>query len=265
MHDLARKLREKMAAGQPALGTFLVDFAGPAVAQVLAAAGFDFLMIDLEHGNHDPRQVEATIEACLAADVCPLVRTPSEGREILTRCLDAGAGGVVVPAIRSMEQVRQAVNASKYRPVGRRGVHLYRGHTRHQAVEPRAFIEEANRDLLTLIQIELVEAIELVEQIAATDGVDGLYVGPGDLSVDLGVPGQWDAPVLQNAISRITDACRRHRKIAACHADDMNRVGTLVAMGVRMIGHYCDIGLLARGASEAAQTFRKAAERPARA
>ena len=92
-----------------------------------------------------------------------------------------------------MEDVLNAVRATKYMPIGKRGVHLFRGHARHRPPDdPAAYMAEANRDLLTLIQIELASALPLVDAIAATKGVDGLYLGPGDLSVDLGVPGQWD-------------------------------------------------------------------------
>ena len=257
MHSPARSFRETIAADRALLGTFLVEFSGPAVAQVFSAAGFDFVMIDAEHGNFDPRQIESTIEACLATDLCPFVRTPHEGRELITRSLDAGAAGVVIPAIRDMDQVRRAVEATKYRPLGRRGVHLYRGHTRHQMVDPVEFTAQANRSTLNIIQIELAEAVEIVDQIAATDGVDGLYIGPGDLSVDLGVAGQWDAPILLDAIRKTVEACRTHGKIAGCHADDLAQAGTLVEMGVRMVGHFCDAALLWKGACAAAEQFRR--------
>ena len=255
MHPSTHQFREAIASGRPVIGVFLVEFSSPAVVNVLADAKFDFLMIDCEHGNYDPREVEAMIDTAWQAGVCMIVRTPNEGRDLITRSLDAGAGGILVPAIDSMDQVHRVVRATKYRPLGKRGVHLFRGHTRHQRIDWQSFMEEANRDVLTLIQIELAGALEIVEEIAATEGVDGLYIGPGDLSVDLGVPGQWDSPLLVDAIRKTVDACRRHNKIIGCHFNDFAVIPRLREMGVQMFGHSCDIALFAQAAKQVTTQF----------
>ena len=168
MHEPARRFREKLAAEKPVIGQFLVEFSGSAIVNVLARAGFDFLVIDCEHGNYALRDVETMLEAGWNAGICMLVRTADATRSLITKALDAGAAGIVVPAIDSLEQVRAAVRASKYRPIGRRGVHLLRGHTRHRVVEPQRFMDEANRDLLTFVQIEFAKAVEVAQEIAAT-------------------------------------------------------------------------------------------------
>lgn len=258
LHSTAQKFRKKIADGRPVLGTFLVEFEGSAVIHALADAGFDFVLIDCEHGNYGPREVELLIESAHHADICSLVRPPTVTREMITRVLDAGAGGVLLPAVDSIEQVQQAVRAAKYRPIGRRGVHLLRGHTRHRRVEAASFLAEANRDTLTFIQIELEGAVAIADQIAATTGVDGLYVGPGDLSVDLGVPGQWNAQSVQSAIQKVSAACRQHGKIMACHADRVEDMPRLGRMGVQMFGYYCDIGLFKAAALGLVENFRNA-------
>ena len=137
---------------------------------------------------------------------------------------------------------------------------MLRGHTRHRKVDAATFLAEANRDALTLIQIELEGAVALADQIAATEGVDGLYVGPGDLSVDLGVPGQWNAPVLHAAIEQVAGACRRHGKIMACHADRIEDMPRLRGGGVQLFGYYCDIGLFKAAAAAVAAEFRQTLE-----
>lgn len=258
MHEPARNLREKIASGKPVIGQFLVEFSGSAIVNVLAQAGFDFLMIDCEHGNYALRDVETMLETGWNANICMLVRTADATRSLITKALDAGAAGIVVPAIDSLEQVRAAVRASKYKPIGRRGVHLFRGHTRHRPVEPQRFMDQANRDLLTFIQIELVKAVEVAEEIAATDGVDGLYIGPGDLSADLGIAGQWDAPEMNQVIEQVVSACRKYQKIVGCHADDIIAMPRLRDMGIQMFGFVCDIGMYATVAAESVQHFRRA-------
>ena len=257
MHPTAHKIRDRIKQKEPVLGTFLVEFAGSAVVHVLADAGFDFVLIDCEHGSYGPREVETLIEAATHAGICVLVRPATANRDLITRVLDAGAAGVLVPAIGSIEQVHQAVRATKYHPIGRRGVHLFRSHTRHRPVEAAKFLSEANRDLLTLIQIELEGAVAIVEKIAATEGVDGLYVGPGDLSVDLGVTGQWYGPAMQAAIKKTAEACCQHGKIMGCHADRIEDMPKLREMGVQMFGYFCDIGLFKSASAAVAADFRK--------
>ena len=257
MHPPAHKLRQAIAEDRPVLGTFLVELVGPAVVNALADAGFDFVMIDNEHGNQSAHEIETMIEVGYQAGICVLMRPPSGQRDLMTRWLDAGAGGVLVPAISTMEQVEQVVRVTKYRPVGQRGVHLFRGHTRHRPVDAATFIEEANADLLTLIQIELAAALDIVDRIAATEGVDGLYIGPGDLAVDLGVPGQWNSPKLHEAFRTVAAATQRHGKILACHCDWVKDMPMLRQIGVQMFGYFCDIGVFKNAYVDVAKDFRK--------
>jgi 4-hydroxy-2-oxoheptanedioate aldolase len=259
MHSAAQALRKKIESGQPVIGTFLVEFSGPAVIAATANAGFDFALVDAEHGNHNPRDVESTIAAGQQAGLCTIIRSPDANRAVLTRSLDAGAAGALVPFCSTMDDVREAVRATKYTPVGKRGAHLFRGHTAHRGPSDSAtFMAEANRDLLTLVQIELAAAVPLVERIAATDGVDGLYIGPGDLSVDLGVPGRWDAPVVLEAIRATAAACRMHKKIMGCHIGRIEDVPALREMGVQMFGFQCDIEIFYFAGASIVGGFRDA-------
>ena len=259
MHLPARTLREKIADGRPVIGTFLVESASPGVVGVAANAGFDFLMIDGEHGNQNPREIELAIELSHRSGLCTIVRPPDGNRAVITRSLDAGAAGVIVPFCCTEEEVRQVVRATKYMPMGQRGTHLFRGHTQHRSVgDPAAFMAEANRDLLTLIQIELAAAVPLVEQFAAMEGVDGLYVGPGDLSVDFGIPGQWDAPVMLDAIRATAAACRRHGKIMGCHIGDIDKVEMLRQIGVQMFGYQCDVEIYSHAFRSVVARFAEA-------
>ena len=255
MHKPAHELRRAIATGRPVLGTMLVDHASPAIISILAECGYDFVLLDCEHGNFGPHEIESVIATGVHENLCVIVRPPSEGRELITRALDAGAGGVLIPAVSSMEQVHAIVRASKYYPVGKRGVHLMRGHTRHRAVDPVAFLAEANRDLITLIQIELKSALEIADEIAATNGVDGLYIGPADLSADLGIAGQWNSPTVHNAIRKVSEACRKHDKIMACHAGQIAAMQPLRRIGVQMFGYDCELGIFRQQATALRKEF----------
>lgn len=256
MHLPARKLREKIDLGRPVLGTMLLEFSGPAVVSVTADAGLDFVVVDGEHGNQNPREIESTIEAGYQAGLATIIRPPYVDRGIFTRSLDAGAAGVLVPFCSTMKDVEDAVRATKYTPVGSRGSHLFRGHTRHRQTDPAEFMAEANRDLLTLIQIELCEALELVDRIAATEGVDGLYIGPADLSVDMGIPGQWTDPRVLDAIRVTAEACQKHGKIMGCHFGDLKQLPLLSGMGVQMLGFECDLSIYRSAVIEMVGEFR---------
>jgi 4-hydroxy-2-oxoheptanedioate aldolase len=243
MHVAASQLRTVMAA-RPVVGTFLLEFCSPSVVHVMADIGLDFVLIDCEHGHCSSREAETVLEAAWSRSLPALVRVGSPDRALITRVLDAGAAGILVPAISSLSEVEQVVRASKYRPLGRRGVHMLRPHTRHRPPSKlREYLQSANRDLLTLIQIELAPAVELVEQIAAMPGVDGLYVGPGDLSVDLDRPGEWDSDEIWQAIAATAAACRKHQKFLGCHYDSVELLPRLMQMGVHMLGHGCDLGI----------------------
>jgi len=255
MHPAARALRAKLAAGQPVFGIMLVEFTGPAAVTAAVTAGMDFLFLDHEHGNQTPREIESTIEAGWHAGLCTILRPPDANRAVITRGLDAGAGGILAPMCATLDDVRQVVRASKYPPVGQRGTHLMRGHTRHQPVDAPTFLAEANRDLFTIIQIELTESLHLVDQIAAMDGVDGLYIGPGDLSTALGIPGQWRDAAVLDAIRATSDACRRHGKIMGCHLNDLHDAAELRTLGVQLFGYACDIAVYQTACRQATESF----------
>lgn len=255
MHPSARALRAKLTAGHPVFGIMLVEFTGPAVVTAAVNAGMDFIFLDHEHGNQTPRELEMTMEAGWQAGLCTILRPPDANRAVITRGLDAGAGGILAPMCATLEDVHQVVRHSKYPPVGQRGTHLMRGHTRHQPVDAPTFLAEANADLLTLIQIELAESLCLVDEIAAMAGVDGLYIGPGDLSTALGIPGQWQSPAVYEAIRATSDACRRHGKIMGCHLNDLRDAADLRAFGVQLFGYACDIAVYQAACAQATESF----------
>ena len=176
--ELAENLRARIAAGHIVMGTFVAELSAPAVAMILQQNDFDFMLVDTEHGCFDPAAVAQLILAGKEAGLCPLVRVPGPDQAEIKRVLDAGAEGIMVPMSQSLEDVQQVVNHSKYPPLGQRGAHFVRPHTRYMNPEDIAdFMAEANRNLLTMVQIETRAAAELVDEIAAVEGVDTLLIG----------------------------------------------------------------------------------------
>ena len=255
----ARAMRRRLDEGKRAMGSFVCELRSPAVAGFLAREGFDFLLVDTEHGIFDPREVEAHIAAARNAGLCPLVRVSTADRAEVMRALDAGAEGIMVPMVRSLDDAREAVAHSKYPPLGQRGAHFARPHVDFSPpADAGAYMDEANRALLTVLQIETLEAAEIVDELAALEGVDMLYIGPGDLSIALGHPGQVDHPEVLEVVGRMVRACREHGKLAGSHFNDTAHLAALAELGVQVYGFGAVVRMLAAGVAGQAAAARQA-------
>jgi 4-hydroxy-2-oxoheptanedioate aldolase len=211
-------LATAVRSGTPTLGTF-IGTASPLVAEVCAAAGVDWVLLDLEHGAGGEEQVRDVVPAAGSYGVPTVVRVESAARIRTGRVLDSGAAGIMLPRLNTADEVAAAVRHLRYPPAGDRGVATYNRACRF-GLDPGA-LDRANAEVLGVVQVESAAAVSDAEAIAALDGVDVLFVGPRDLSHDLGVPGDLSAPAFTEAIEHVLAASRRHSK--AC--------GLLVADG----------------------------------
>ena len=242
-------LRHRILAGEVLFGAWS-GLDSPIAAEVIARAGFDWLVVDLEHGAATEATLLAHLTAIEAAGAAALVRPQSGERLRIGRALDLGAGGIVVPRLDTAEQVREAVTFLRYPPAGARGVALMTRGGRLGSVG-HADVAGLNDDIVGIVQIESRGALEAADEIAAIDGVDVLFVGPADLSHSLGVPGQFSAAVYQDALRRVVDACRRHGKAAGIllYAEPTYRPH--LELGFRFVGLGADASFVADAAREA--------------
>jgi 2-dehydro-3-deoxyglucarate aldolase/4-hydroxy-2-oxoheptanedioate aldolase len=202
-------LRRRLIEGHSTVGVF-VGAASPVTAEVCAAAGADWVLLDLEHGAGGEEQVGSVVLAAAAYGVPTVVRAESAARIRLGRILDLGAAGVMLPRLDTAEEVTEALRHLRYPPEGDRGVATYNRACRF-GLDPGA-LDRADEETLAVVQIESAKAVEQVEQIAALDAVDVLFVGPRDLSHDLGVPGDVGAPSYLAALDRVRDAAQKFGK-----------------------------------------------------
>ena len=252
-------LRQSLIDGQIALGTFLAELSAPGVVNILANCGLNFIMIDCEHGTYTIEQTRRLIETAQAVKIPALVRLPIDDRANVTRVLDAGASGILFPQVRTMNDVHEAVAMTKSPPLGQRGVHLYRPQTGFVVpADWSDYFEKANANLITAIQIETAGAASLADQIAATQGVDMLYIGPGDLRVNLGSPNQPDDPKVQQVIANVARSCRAHGKMAGCHFGSVDVLGQLIEQGYSVFGYSAATRLLANGTTALLDQVREA-------
>jgi len=228
-------LARRLVAGEQTVGTF-VGTASAVTAEVCAAAGVDWVLLDLEHGAGGEEQVGPVVLAAAAYGVPTVVRVESAARIRLGRVLDLGAAGVMLPRLDTAAEVREALRHLRYPPAGDRGVATYNRACRF-GLDPGA-LDRDDTEVLGIVQIESARAVAQVEEIAALDGVDVLFVGPRDLSHDLGVPGDLRAAPYLAALGRVRVAAQRAGKACgllvpdgAGAADQLAEGWTFVAVG----------------------------------
>ncbi|MEV6765059.1 aldolase/citrate lyase family protein [Streptomyces sp. NPDC051105] len=246
------RLRARLAAGEVALGTF-IGSASPITAEVCAAAGADWVLLDLEHGAGGEEQVRTTVPAAAAYGVPTVVRVESAARIRIGRVLDLGVAGVMLPRIDTAAEAREALRHLRYPPAGDRGVATYNRACRF-GLDPAALDREG--EILGIVQIESASALGEVEEIAALDGADVLFVGPRDLSHDLGVPGDFTAPVYREALERVRKAAADHGKACGLLVPDGPAAAAKRTEGWTFIGIGSDSTLLATAVSTALDEAR---------
>jgi 4-hydroxy-2-oxoheptanedioate aldolase len=256
--------RQKCIGNAAMVGSF-ASIPHPAAVEVAAQAGFDFLCIDWEHSQIARDALENLVRAADVHDVPAMVRVPGHGAEEIAAALDSGAHGVLVPRVSTAEQARNAVKATRYPPVGERGVGP--GRAAGYGYRIPEYLSAANDSILLAVQVETAEGLANVDAIAATDGVDVIFVGPGDLSVSIGAMGPAGAPKLAKAIETILAASLKHKKVAGIFCFRPEDVGRWAQMGASFFILASDAMFLGGGAKAGlseARSLLKPAAKPSR-
>lgn len=250
-------LRRRLAEGGLALGFGVHHLRGSAVGMIAAAAGFDWLFIDLEHGATSVEEAARISIAALGQGVTPVVRICKDALAEGARCLDNGAMGVVVPHVDSAEEARAVARAFRFPPQGMRswgGPPFAHG---LGAVDPAAAQAELNREILLACMIETPEAVAEAEAIAAVEGVDVLMFGTSDLTATMGIPGQIGHPEVRRAYERVGAACARHGKVMGMGGVyDETVAADYIRLGVRFLLAGSDHAFLMAGAAARARFLR---------
>lgn len=228
------KAREKLAAGELVLGTH-VSIPSPAVAEICGLAGFDFIIIDLEHVLFNPETFTDIVRAAENSGATPIFRPIKNDPDLMLPYLDAGAMGVWMPGISSAADARMAVEAVKFQPMGNRGLTSERVAYYRLGPPLSQLLEELNRSTIVALSIENQAGIDNVENICAVEGVDVVGIGPADLSAALGYPGQIDHPVVQEAIASIISRISRAGKPPGINCKDPKGVKKYYDLGARYI------------------------------
>ncbi len=199
-----QQFRQKLLAGERLVGP-MVTLGAPEVAEILARVGFDWLFLDAEHAPFDALSLQRMMQA--AGDTPCLVRLAASQEVPIKQALDVGAAGIIAPMVNSAAEAAQIVRWCRYSPQGTRGVGLSRGHG--YGLSFSEYLEAANDSVAVVVQAEHIQAVENIEAIVQVEGVDGVLIGPYDLSASLGVMGQVEHPEVAVAIDRVTAVCQR--------------------------------------------------------
>jgi 4-hydroxy-2-oxoheptanedioate aldolase len=249
-----RGLRARLSAKRGLLNGYLM-LPSAAVAEFYARQGFDMVTVDLQHGLQDYASALSILQALGACDVLPMVRIPWLDPGLIMKLLDAGAMGVTCPMVNTAEDARRLVTYAHYPPEGERSL----GPIRASAVYGESYAQEANHSIATLAMIETREGLANVEAIAATDGLTGLYIGPGDLALALGRPSYQDRFDVQveAAVAEIVAASRRHGRFVGTFAATPERAHVLVRQGFDFVTLNTDVAALQAQAAAWVSSFRR--------
>ena len=231
-------------------GMMVFEFFSPNMPSIAASAGADFLMYDMEHTAIGTEALRQQMAACRGLDIIPLVRVPSVEGNMIGQILDIGAHGIMVPMVQNATQAKDIVNRAYYPPIGQRGTAFSIAHDEYTAGQPVDKMQTANKKTIVIAMIETAEGLENVEDIAATPGIDVLWLGHFDLTSSLGIPGELDNPVYTEAVRRISAAAQANGKFAAYMAADKNAVSHYWAEGYRMLAYGLDHLLLKAALSD---------------
>ena len=239
------RTKQLLQDGKPAFGTFMA-LGSTLGAEQLAHAGFDWLVIDQEHGAIDAPLMQGLLQAISTTDTVPLVRVPSVHGDWIGRALDAGAYGVIVPSVNTRAEAEAAVRATRYPPQGERGI----GGSRTRLYGGGDYVQHANEEILLIAEIEHRDGVANAEAILSTPGIDAYFIGPGDLCASLGLPHTWDPdfPEYWSALERVRSAGKATGVPGGIHTSATG-VSKMLGLGYQFIALGFDISFLAQGAA----------------
>jgi 2-dehydro-3-deoxyglucarate aldolase/4-hydroxy-2-oxoheptanedioate aldolase len=251
------RFREVLAAGQFPVGHMIMEFGTRGIAKILESANIDFVLYDMEHSGFEIERVFDLVAWAKASPFAPFVRVPQGRYHFLARVMDAGALGVMVGNVETPEHAKEIVNAVKYAPLGRRGVALGTAHTDYLMPEAPTYFRESNESSVVICQIESELGVRNAEAIAATEGVDCLWVGHFDLSQSMGIPAQFHNERFLEALRAVVAAAKRHGKLLGVQPGSPEQADEWFALGFNVMSWSSDITVYRAALQAGVQRLRE--------
>lgn len=243
-------VKQALKAGQLQLGCGFWQLKSVEVPRILAAAGFKWTFIDAEHGNFDFETIQDVCRASVVSGLCPIVRVADLQYSLIARSLDCGAQGVLFPRVESAELLAKAISWTKFPPLGVRGFGLGPPQADYENVSLKQMVDHLNEQTMVVIQIETRKAVEMREELLAVAGVDVVMVGPADLSISLGVPGDFTHPSMVQAIESVRDTCVKRGIAPGIHTRSPDLAKFWRDRGMKFLGCENEVAMLLERAQQ---------------
>jgi 4-hydroxy-2-oxoheptanedioate aldolase len=251
------RVKKALQAGKVCIGSMVSSFRSPQIAQIYAVQGWDYLIMDTEHSFFDYGGLADIFTVARTEEIVPLVRVTVATYPYLARALDVGAMGVICPHVDTPEEVRHILDSCLYAPLGQRGLSMSNIHLAHRRTTQKEYVEWANANTLIVIQPETRKAIENIEKLVSSPGIDAVMIGPQDLSLSLGVVGQLKHPQMVEAFERVIAACQKHGVAPGIHLTEFDQAKEWLAKGMRLFTFQNDIRMLLDAGKAATDQLRQ--------
>ena len=249
-------VKKALREGRVQLGLGFQQLRSQDVVKVLAAAGFNWAFLDGEHGGFDLETMQDLCRLSALVGFSPIVRVADLQYSLIARALDCGADGVIFPRVEDVGLLEKAVSWTKYPPAGIRGMGLTPLHVDFEAVSIAQIMEHMNREQMVVLQIETVKAFEAREELLSVPGIDAVMIGPVDLSISLGVPGEFEHPKMLATVEKIVESCVSHGVVPGAQARNVALAKRWIQMGMLFVGCSSETQMLFEKAREITTALR---------
>lgn len=251
-------VKRTLSQGGTSIGTMVFEFNTTGIARLIAGAGAEFAIFDMEHTGWSVETIRSLVATAGAADLVSMVRVPATQYHLLARPLDVGAMGLMVPMVETEEQARLIVQSAKYPPEGRRGAAFGVAHDDYRGDNILETMRTANQQQLLIAQIETATGVENLDRIAAVPGLDVLWVGHFDLTNSMGIPGQFTHPDYLRALDRVVEACEKNGKAAGFMTSSVADGAAMRARGFRCLAYWGDLWVFQQALRQGISGLREA-------
>lgn len=245
------RVKRILKEGGVCVGTMLRILKSPQAIALCASQGWDYIILDTEHNDYDLETLGSFSLTAKYEDMALFVRVPDKLYHQMAQMLDIGAEGLVLPQVKTQEETKNIIQATKYNPIGKRGVSISDTVTLFRNYNQVEYTKWANQEIMIIVQIESVEGVNNVEKIVSSKGVDAVMIGPADLTQDMGIPGQIHHPKVEEAFREIIVQCNKYGVAPGIHLSEIEDVGKWISEGMRFITYSYDIKFLKEAFQEA--------------
>ncbi|MCR4425103.1 MAG: aldolase/citrate lyase family protein [Firmicutes bacterium] len=250
------ELKKTLASGGVVLGSEVHELAMPAIAELYAAAGFDFIMVDCEHTSIDLSAAVEIFRVARGNQIAPFIRVAEVDYALICRALDQGANGIIVPRVTCREQVAEAASMVRYPPTGRRGIYAGGSPASYRDMDPNEYVRWANDAIMLAIMLESKEAIDGIDNIISVPGVDLVLVGPADLSLSIGHPFEFEHPLEVSLMRKVVQKCRDRNIPCGCAYWDVDLAKFWVNEGMQFVWIGNEVNMIASCSKDIIARFR---------